>query len=161
MKQRAAVHYHAVIRLDRLEDTLKAVTAERVLLRTMACPIAPERRHRLRGARKAGPPPATANQPLQVKRRISERGGIMVATQEDPHRHDPRPQDRYRHRRLRPLQLIVDGELIGVVPAPPPKKSTATRSTPCKKRLGDVKHQPKPKRQASTEARHPRLDTET
>jgi transposase InsO family protein len=51
------------------------------LLRMMACPVPPAGRHRLRGARRASPLPPRPAGPITVQRRVSSRGGIMVATQ--------------------------------------------------------------------------------
>ena len=51
------------------------------LLRTLACPVPPAERHRLRGARRAASMPALSAGPVIVQRRVSQRGSIMVATQ--------------------------------------------------------------------------------
>ena len=66
----------------RMDGTQMAViTSDGELLRTLPCPVPASDRYRLRGARKAAasPPPATG--PVTVQRRVSSRGGIMVATQ--------------------------------------------------------------------------------
>lgn len=51
------------------------------LLRTVACPIPPDRRYKLRGARPARFLPPQPGGPITVKRRVSSRGGLMVARQ--------------------------------------------------------------------------------
>jgi hypothetical protein len=48
--------------------------------RTLPCPIPPGQRHRLQGVRLAGPAPLP-EAALTVQRRVSSRGGIMVARQ--------------------------------------------------------------------------------
>jgi hypothetical protein len=60
---------------------MAVITHDGDLVRTMPCPVPPVERHRLRGARRAAasaPPPSG---PVTVQRRVSSRGGIMVATQ--------------------------------------------------------------------------------
>jgi hypothetical protein len=62
----------------RLDGPVAHVLAAGVIVRTGACPVPPEGRPRLRGAR-----PGTAQQPqlpepLVVTRRVSVRGSIMV-----------------------------------------------------------------------------------
>jgi hypothetical protein len=68
----------ARLRLD--GQLMHVITQDGLLWRTMACPIPPGQRHRLQGVRLADPaplpPPAR-----EVQRRVSARGGIMVATQ--------------------------------------------------------------------------------
>jgi hypothetical protein len=65
----------------RLDGPVAHVLAAGVIVRTVACPVPPEGRPRLRGAR-----PGTAQQPqlpepLVVTRRVSVRGSIMVGGQ--------------------------------------------------------------------------------
>jgi Integrase core domain len=65
----------------RLDGPVAHVLAAGVIVRTVACPVSPEGRPRLRGAR-----PGTAQQPqlpepLVVTRRVSVRGSIMVGGQ--------------------------------------------------------------------------------
>jgi transposase InsO family protein len=66
----------------RMDGTQMAViSGDGELLRTLPCPVPAADRFRLRGARKAAaslPPPSG---PVTVQRRVSSRGGIMVATQ--------------------------------------------------------------------------------
>ncbi len=66
----------------RVEGPLMAVLGhDGILLRTMACPISFQNRHRLRGARRGrllAPQPGAA---ITVQRRVSSRGGLMVARQ--------------------------------------------------------------------------------
>src|SRR6185437_11425664 len=66
----------------RMDGTQMAVLGcDGTLMRTMPCPVPGPDRPRLRGARRAaaGPPPPSG--PVTVQRRVSSRGGIMVATQ--------------------------------------------------------------------------------
>ena len=51
------------------------------LLRTLACPIPADRRSRLRGARRGRSLPLQPGGPITVQRRVSSRGGLMVARQ--------------------------------------------------------------------------------
>ena len=50
-------------------------------MRTVACPVPQSARQRLRGARAAVAGPPRLPEPLQVKRRISVRGAIMIGGQ--------------------------------------------------------------------------------
>jgi hypothetical protein len=52
-----------------------------VLARTVACPVPPEARPRLRGARPGTAQPPRLPAPLVVTRRVSVRGAIMVGGQ--------------------------------------------------------------------------------
>jgi len=66
----------------RMEGPLMAVIGhDGTLLRTMACPIPAPQRYRLRGARRARALPPQPGGPITVQRRVSSRGGIMVARQ--------------------------------------------------------------------------------
>lgn len=66
----------------RMDGTQMAVLDQSgTLLRTMACPVPPDQRPRLRGARRAAAIPARPAGPITVQRRVSSRGSIMVATQ--------------------------------------------------------------------------------
>ena len=66
----------------RMEGPLMAVLGhDGRLLRTMACPIPADRRYRLRGARRARSLPPQPGGPITVQRRVSSRGGLMVARQ--------------------------------------------------------------------------------
>jgi transposase InsO family protein len=101
----------------RMDGTQMAViTSDGELARTIPCPVPAADRYRLRGARKAAPPPLPPSGPVTVQRRVSSRGGIMVATQKiqvglihagkivtvtaDDHS----------------FRLTVDGQAAGVVP---------------------------------------------
>jgi hypothetical protein len=53
----------------------------RELLRTRANPLTAQQTRRIRGARKAGPPPRPPVEPIRVQRRASNTGIIMVAGQ--------------------------------------------------------------------------------
>lgn len=66
----------------RMDGTQMAVLDQAgTLLRIMACPVPPDQRPRLRGARRAAAIPARPAGPVTVQRRVSSRGSIMVATQ--------------------------------------------------------------------------------
>ena len=52
-----------------------------VLVRTLACPVPPEVRPRLRGARPGTAQPPRLPEPLVVTRRVSARGWVMVGGQ--------------------------------------------------------------------------------
>jgi transposase InsO family protein len=66
----------------RMDGTQMAViTSDGELARTMPCPVPTGDRYRLRGARKAAASPSPPSGPVTVQRRVSSRGGIMVATQ--------------------------------------------------------------------------------
>jgi hypothetical protein len=58
-----------------------AVLGHESLLRTLACPIPVNRRSRLRGARRGRSLPPQPGGPSTVQRRVSSRGGLMVARQ--------------------------------------------------------------------------------
>jgi hypothetical protein len=66
----------------RMEGPLMAVLSHAgTLLRTMACPVPVQQRDRLRGARRARSLPPQPGGPITVQRRVSSRGGLMVARQ--------------------------------------------------------------------------------
>ena len=66
----------------RMDGTQMAViTSDGELARTMPCPVPAGDRYRLRGARRAAASPLPPSGPVTVQRRVSSRGGIMVATQ--------------------------------------------------------------------------------
>jgi transposase InsO family protein len=101
----------------RMEGPLMAVLGyDGTLLRTLACPIPADRRYRLRGARRGRSLPPQPGGPITVQRRVSSRGGLMVARQkihagmihagktvtvicEDNH-----------------FRVVIDGETAAVVP---------------------------------------------
>jgi hypothetical protein len=86
------------------------------MLRTMPCPVPLAERGKLRGARRASAVPPRPAGPVTVQRRVSSRGGIMVATQKI---HvglihagkivTVTPEDHA-------FRLVVDGQAVGVVP---------------------------------------------
>ncbi len=73
----------------------------RELLRARPNPLTWDQAQRLRGARRAGPPPAPATSPVTVQRRASNSGVIMVAGAEDRPGPYPRPQAGLRPRQPR------------------------------------------------------------
>jgi transposase InsO family protein len=68
----------ARLRLD--GQVMHVITQDGKLWRTLPCPIPPGQRHRLQGVRLAGPAPLP-DAAITVQRRVSSRGGIMVAKQ--------------------------------------------------------------------------------
>jgi transposase InsO family protein len=101
----------------RMDGTqMMVITSDGELARTMPCPVPAGDRHRLRGARKAAasaPPPSG---PVTVQRRVSSRGGIMVATQKIQvgliHAGKIVTVTAGDHA----FRLAVDGQAVGVVP---------------------------------------------
>ena len=65
----------------RLEGPVVHVLAEGVIVRTLACPVPPEARPRLRGARPGTAEPPALPESLVVSRRVSVRGSVMVGRQ--------------------------------------------------------------------------------
>jgi transposase InsO family protein len=66
----------------RMEGPLMAVIgSDGTLLRTLTCPVPAPQRYRLRGARRARALPPQPGGPVTVQRRVSSRGGLMVARQ--------------------------------------------------------------------------------
>ena len=65
----------------RLDGPVAHILAGGVLVRTVACPVPPEARPRLRGARPGTARPPRLPAPLVVTRRVSVRGAIMVGGQ--------------------------------------------------------------------------------
>jgi len=65
----------------RLEGPVAHVLSGGVLARTVACPVPPEARPRLRGARPGTAQPPRLPEPLVVNRRVSVRGSVMVGGQ--------------------------------------------------------------------------------
>ena len=66
----------------RMEGPLMAVLShDGMLLRTLACPVPAQKRHRLRGAHRARTQPPPPGAAITVQRRVSSRGGLMVARQ--------------------------------------------------------------------------------
>jgi hypothetical protein len=65
----------------RLEGPLAHVLSGGTVVRTVACPVPGQARARLRGARAGTPGPPQLPEALQVKRRVSGRGAIMIGGQ--------------------------------------------------------------------------------
>jgi transposase InsO family protein len=65
----------------RLDGPVVHVLAGGVLARTLACPVPPEARPRLRGARPGTAQPPRLPEPLVVARRVSARGSVMIGGQ--------------------------------------------------------------------------------
>ena len=102
------------LRMDGTQMTV--ITGDGELARTMPCPVPAGDRYRLRGARKAAASPLPPSGPVTVQRRVSSRGGIMVATQ--------KIQVGLVHAGKivivtagdHSFRLAVDGQAVGVVP---------------------------------------------
>jgi transposase InsO family protein len=103
-----------ILRMDGTQ--MAVITGDGELARTMPCPVPAGDRYRLRGARKAAASPPPPSGPVTVQRRVSSRGGIMVATQ--------KIQVGLIHAGKivtvtaedRTFRLQVDGQAVGVVP---------------------------------------------
>ena len=82
----------------------------------MPCPVPAGDRYRLRGARKAAASPPLPSGPVTVQRRVSSRGGIMVATQKIQvgliHAGKIVTVTAGDHS----FRLVIDGQAVGVVP---------------------------------------------
>jgi transposase InsO family protein len=68
-----------ILRMDGTQ--MMVITGDGELARVLPCPVPAAGRARLRGARKAAASPPPPSGPVTVQRRVSSRGGIMVATQ--------------------------------------------------------------------------------
>jgi transposase InsO family protein len=101
----------------RMEGTqMMIITGDGELARTMPCPVPAGDRYRLRGARKAAASLPLPSGPVTVQRRVSSRGGIMVATQKIQvgliHAGKIVTVTAGDHS----FRLAVDGQAVGVVP---------------------------------------------
>jgi transposase InsO family protein len=103
-----------MLRMDGTQMTV--ISGDGELLRTVPCPVPAGDRLRLRGARRAaaGPPPPSG--PVRVQRRVSSRGGVMVATQKIQvgliHAGKIVTVTAEDHS----FRLAIDGQTVGVVP---------------------------------------------
>jgi transposase InsO family protein len=101
----------------RMEGPMMAVIgSDGTLLRTMACPVPVQSRYRLRGARRAGILPPPPGGPVTVQRRVSCRGGIMVATQKIQVGMIHAGQIVTVVAGDGQFRLVIDGETVAVVP---------------------------------------------
>jgi len=101
----------------RMDGTqMMVITDDGELARTMPCPVPAGDRYRLRGAREAAAPPLPPSGPVTVQRRVSSRGGIMVATQKIQvgliHAGKIVAVTAEDHS----FRLVIDGQAVGVVP---------------------------------------------
>jgi transposase InsO family protein len=102
------------LRLDGTQMTV--ISHDGTLLRTMPCPVPARDRPRLRGARRAAVIPPPPGGPVTVQRRVSSRGGIMVARQ--------KIQAGMIHAgktvtvicQDSSFRLVIDGDTVAVVP---------------------------------------------
>ena len=103
-----------IVRMDGTQ--MMVITSDGELARTMPCPIPAGDRLRLRGARKAAGSPPPPSGPVTVQRRVSSRGGIMVATQKIQvgliHAGKIVTVTAEDHI----FRLVIDGQAVGVVP---------------------------------------------
>ena len=103
-----------ILRMDGTQ--MMVITSDGELARTMPCPVPAGDRPRLRGARRAAASPPPPSGPVTVQRRVSSRGGIMVATQKIQvgliHAGKIVTVAAGDHS----FRLIVDGQTAGVVP---------------------------------------------
>jgi hypothetical protein len=115
-----------VLRMDGTQ--MAVITGDGELARTMPCPVPAGDRYRLRGARKAAAAPLPPSGPVTVQRRVSSRGGIMVATQKIQvgliHAGKIVAVTAGDHS----FRLVIDGPSASC-PAPPLARSTGTRPT--------------------------------
>ena len=103
-----------IVRMDGTQ--MMVITSDGELARTMPCPVPAGDRYRLRGARKAAASPPPPSGPVTVQRRVSSRGGIMVATQKIQvgliHAGKIVTVTAEDHS----FRLVIDGQAVGVVP---------------------------------------------
>jgi hypothetical protein len=101
----------------RMEGPLLAVLGhDGSLLRTLACPIPAERRSRLRGARRERSLPSQPGGPITVQRRVSSRGGLMVARQKIHAGMIHAGKTATVICESNHFQVVIDGETAAVVP---------------------------------------------
>jgi hypothetical protein len=82
----------------------------------MPCPVPAGDRYRLRGARKAAAAPPPPSGPVTVQRRVSARGGIMVATQKIQVGLIYAGKIVTVTAEDHSFRLVVDGQAVGIVP---------------------------------------------
>ena len=102
------------LRMDGTQMTV--ISGDGELLRTVPCPVPAGDRLRLRGARRAAASPPPPSGPVRVQRRVSSRGGVMVATQKIQvgliHAGKIVTVTAEDHS----FRLAIDGQAVGVVP---------------------------------------------
>ncbi|MFI6485129.1 IS481 family transposase [Nonomuraea sp. NPDC050663] len=115
------------LRLDGI--TAQVMNDQRQLLRAVACPLPLAECVTLRGARRAGPPPAAPTEPVTVRRVVSCRGGFQVVGQKIQ-------VGRVHARKI--LEVTVDdthitvhdnGEPLRIVPRTTTQEITRTKSS--------------------------------
>jgi hypothetical protein len=100
-----------------MEGPLMAVLGhDGSLLRTLACPIPADRGYRLRGARRARSLPPQPGGPITVQRRVSSRGGLMVARQKIPAGMIHAGKTATVICENNCFRVVIDGETAAVVP---------------------------------------------
>ena len=113
----------------RVTPTLLQVVCDGRVVKTLPSPVPPERRHRLPGARVAGPAPEPADGPVIVQRVVSQRGQVQVSSQ--------RFQVGLRHARKHVMVLVHEdrfevldhGELLTSVARTAPKEVTRFKAS--------------------------------
>ena len=101
----------------RMEGPLMAVLGhDGSLRRTLACPIPADRRSRLRGARRARSLPPQPGGPITVQRRVSSRGGLMVARQKIHAGMIHAGKTATVICENNCFRVVIDGETVAVVP---------------------------------------------
>jgi hypothetical protein len=65
----------------RLDGPVAHILSAGILSRTVACPVPEHARPRLRGARNGQPGPPQLPEPQTVRRRVSQRGAVMIGGQ--------------------------------------------------------------------------------
>jgi transposase InsO family protein len=124
----------------RMEGPLMAVLGhDGSLLRTLTCPIPPGRRSRLRGARRGQSLPPQPGRPITVQRRISSRGGLMVARQKIHAGMIHAGKTATVICENNHFRVVIDGETAAVVP-----RTTTSEIHRYKANATDKRTQPRP-----------------
>jgi transposase InsO family protein len=124
----------------RMEGPLMAVLGhDGTLLRTMACPVPAASRFRLRGARRARSLPPQPGGPITVQRRVSSRGGLMVARQKIHAGMIHAGKTAIVICENNHFRVVIDGETAAVVP-----RTTTSEVHRYKANATDTRTQPRP-----------------
>jgi transposase InsO family protein len=124
----------------RMEGPLMAVLGhDGTLLRTMACPVPVASRSRLRGARRARSLPPQPGGPITVQRRVSSRGGLMVARQKIHAGMIHAGKTATVICENNHFRVVIDGETAAVVP-----RTTTSEVHRYKANATDKRSQPRP-----------------
>jgi transposase InsO family protein len=124
----------------RMEGPLMAVLGhDGSLLRTLACPVPADRRYRLRGARRGRSLPPQPGGPITVQRRVSSRGGLMVARQKIHAGMIHAGKTATVICESTHFRVVIDGETAAVVP-----RTTTSEVHRYKANATDKRTQPRP-----------------